>query len=131
MPPNVRKLADLPRSFRRIRLELAREKGHPDGSAQDGYEVIAPLTKEDRIDAALWMQYRDVCGVVRFRANEEHRRGHIVHRPGGTWAFHYDDSVEDDAGYHFQDERFQIGEYVSVGDGRLQHAYRIVSVEHL
>jgi hypothetical protein len=33
----------LPPSFRRIRLELAREKGHPQGSASFGYTFDAPL----------------------------------------------------------------------------------------
>lgn len=127
-----RKLSDLPRSFRRIRLELAREKGHPEGSVLDGYEFVAPLEADGTIDAKVWHAYRDVCGVVRFRPNDEHRIGHLVHRPGGSWAFHYNDpSLDDEAGYHFQDERFVLGEYVSVQAEGRQHAYRVVSVEHL
>jgi hypothetical protein len=35
--------AKLPANFRRIRLELAREKGHPQGSALIGYTFVAPL----------------------------------------------------------------------------------------
>jgi hypothetical protein len=128
----ARKLSDLPRSFRRIRLELAREEGHPEGSARNGYELVAPLKHDGRIDAALWLEYRDICGVVRFRTDEEQLIGHLVHRPGGTWAFHYEGGPHDDeAGYHFQDERFLVGEYVSVREGDRQHSYKIISVEHL
>jgi len=35
--------AELPVCFRRIRLELAREKGHPEGSASIGYTLLAPI----------------------------------------------------------------------------------------
>jgi hypothetical protein len=125
----VRSLSELPRNFRRIRLELARERGHPSGSGRDGYEFVAPLTTDGHIDATLWSEYRDVCGFVRFRDNEDHRRGRLMHRPGGSWAFHYSDGT-DEAAFHFQNEKFEPGEYVSISDGRLSHAYRIVSVEH-
>ena len=33
----------LPPSFRRIRLELAREPDHPEGSREIGYDFTAPL----------------------------------------------------------------------------------------
>jgi hypothetical protein len=46
--------AKLPPSFRRIRLELAREKGHPQGSARIGYTFVAPLDANGKIDADLW-----------------------------------------------------------------------------
>jgi hypothetical protein len=129
----VRKSARLPREFRRIRLELAREPGHPAGSSRDGYELIAPLDHEGRIDATLWKAHREACGVTRFRAHEDDEVGHLIHKPGGSWTFHYDvtGEDEDEAGYRFQDEPFVVGEYLSVTEDDKQHTYRVVSVEHL
>jgi hypothetical protein len=98
------------------------------------YIIVAPLDSEDRIDAALWREHRDACRVVRQRPDQQDKRGHLVHRPGGGWAFHYDDgeaSMPDEVGYHFADERFQVGEYVSLNEGGKMHTYRVTSVSYL
>lgn len=123
----------LPRSFRKIRLELAREKGHPAGSASHGYIIVAPLDRDRRFDLAAWREHRDACRVVRFRPGEDDDIGHLVHRPGGSWAFRYDirGDEDDETGYHFQDEHFEIGEYVSIREADMTHTYRVVSVESL
>lgn len=123
----------LPRNFMQIRLELARESGHPSGSATHGYTIIAPLDVEKKVDVKVWRIYRDSCRVVRFRPNEEDDLGHLVHRPGGTWAFHYDirGDEEDEVGYHFENERFEIGEYVSIREDDKMHTYRVTSVENV
>ena len=125
-----RTTAGLPRAFRRIRLELAREPGHPAGSRRHGYVFVAPLDESGRIDAKLWKQNRDDCRVVRFRPNDEDI-GHLIHRPGGSWAFHYDiDGDEDDeVGFRFDDEKFVIGEYVSIREEETMHTFRVTSVE--
>jgi hypothetical protein len=44
----------LPAQFRQIRIELAREPGHPEGDAGVAYVIIAPLDADDRIDPTLW-----------------------------------------------------------------------------
>jgi hypothetical protein len=80
----------LPPSFRRIRLELAREKGHPRGSASVGYTLVVPLDSNCRIDADLWHQYREFCRVVRFRPDETDGVGHLIRKQGGAFAFRYD-----------------------------------------
>jgi hypothetical protein len=123
----------LPRTFRKIRLELAREKGHPAGSAGRGYIIVAPLDKDRRFDPADWKEYRDACRVVRFRSGEDDDIGHLVHRPGGSWAFHYDirGDEDDEAGYHFETEHFEVGEYVSVREADATHTYRVITVEPL
>lgn len=124
----------LPRSFRQIRLALAREKGHPEGRLDYGYRIVAPLNAESRIDPEVWRAHRDACRVVRFRPNEDDDVGHLVHKPGGTWAFRYDirGDEDDEVGFRFQDERFEIGEYVSIreDDGEL-HTFKVVSVQPL
>jgi len=123
--------ADLPHNFRRIRMELAREPGHPMGSARIGYTVLAPLDENGKIDAETWKHHRDACRVVRFRPDEDDDIGHLIRRPGGSWAFRYDitGDEDDEAGYRFGDERFEVGEYVSVREDDGMHTFRVVSVE--
>jgi hypothetical protein len=126
--------SSLPPQFRQFRLALAREPGHPDGDDEVAYIILAPLDSEDRIDAALWREHRDACRVVRQRPGEPDKHGHLVHRPGGGWAFHYEDgdsSVPDEVGYHFADERFMVGEYVSLNEGGKMHTYRVTTVSYL
>ncbi|MFG1202521.1 hypothetical protein V5F29_09010 [Xanthobacter aminoxidans] len=123
-------MTQLPHGFRQIRMELAREKGHPDGARNSGYSFVAPLDSAGRIDAAEWAKHRDSCRVVKFRPDEADEVGHLVRRPGGSWAFRYDISGADDdeAGYRFGDERFEVGEYVSVHEDGEMHTFRVVSV---
>ncbi|MEH6952736.1 hypothetical protein V4R08_15805 (plasmid) [Nitrobacter sp. NHB1] len=124
----------LPLQFRQIHLELAREPGHPEGDSGVGYIVIAPLASDGRIDPKSWKEHREACRVTRLRPDgDDDDVGHLVHRPGGTWAFHYDSAsnLPDEAGYHFEDERFVPGEYVSINEGGTMHTYRVRSVAHL
>ena len=123
----------LPAQFRQIRIELAREPGHPEGDTGVAYVFIAPLKADDRIDPTLWREHREGCRIARLRPDRPDDHGHLVHRPGGGWAFHYDDGVSmlDEVGFHFADERFVSGEYVSINEGSKMHTYRVVSVSHL
>jgi hypothetical protein len=123
----------LPAQFRRIRIELAREPGHPEGDAGVAYIIIAPLDADYRIDLLLWRQYREACRIARLRPNRQDEHGHLVHRQGGGWAFHYENgtNVPDEVGFHFADERFASGEYVSINEGGRMHTYRVASVSHL
>jgi hypothetical protein len=118
-------------NLRRIRLELAREPGHPEGSSRYGYEIAAPLKTDGRIDVDLWKDHRDRFRVVRFRPDGDRDIGHLVHRSGGSWALRYDIAGDEDAevGIHFENERFLAGEYVSIKEEDTAHTYRIVSVE--
>lgn len=122
-----------PEGFAKVRLRLARERDHPRGSQEHGYDLVLPLDKAGRIDSALWKSHRDLCRVVHYRSDEEHDIGHMVRRPGGQWALHYDiKGDEDDAdGYHFADERFVVGEYISIIEDNRPHTYRVMTVERL
>lgn len=119
----------------RITLHLARGRGFPDGSSRHGYEIVAPLDAEGRLDAAAWRNRRRSCRVRRFWAGEPARQGLLIHRPGGaggaTWLIDYDDTKEtdDEAGYRLGSHRFAPDEYVSIRDdeGEL-HTFRIVSI---
>jgi hypothetical protein len=123
----------LPPSFRQIRLELAREADYPAGEPHIAYVIVAPLDAEGRIDAGLWKRYHEACRVTRLRPGDDGKLGHLVHRPGGSWAFKYDvtDDVPEEVGYHFADERFVFGEYVSINEEGRMHTFRVVSVQHL
>jgi hypothetical protein len=123
----------LPAQFRQIHIELAREPGHPEGDAGVAYVIIAPLGADDRIDPTLWRQHREACRIARRRPDRQDDVGHLVHRQGGSWAFHYNSgaNMPDEVGFHFADERFASGEYVSINEGGKMHTYRVISVSRL
>ena len=119
-------------SMRRVRLELARDHDHPDGSRTRGYDFIAPLDEDGRILEADWRKAKDQCRVKRFWEGEEDEVGHIVRKRGGKWAFHYDihgDPDSDEAGYRFGEHVFKSGEYVSIleHDG-VMRTFKVMSV---
>src|SRR5512147_572374 len=106
---SLNQAARLPSMFRRIRLELAREPGHPEGDSGVGYTVLAPLKADGQLDVENARRHRDDCKVIRFRSGEESQEGYLRRRPGGSWAFHYDlpdGEEDDDAGYKFGEHRF-------------------------
>lgn len=121
----------LPSSFRQIRIELAREAGHPDGAPGIAYAIVAPLDDDGHIDAELWRKHREACRVARLRPKQDIVHGHLVHRRGGSWAFQYEAGIPDEAGYHFAEERFVPGEYVSINEDGSMHPFRVVSVARL
>jgi hypothetical protein len=126
----------LPHVLKRIRLELARSKEFPLGSANHGYEFVAPLDSKGHIDPHLWHQYREHCEVRRFWRGADEEIGRLTHKPGGAeharWVFDYDpDTTDDDeAGYRFGVHAFAPGEYVSIrGHEGASHTFKVVSVE--
>jgi len=127
-------MKDIPVSFRHIRLLLAREKGHPGGDEDHGYDIVAPLDAGGRIDAEVFKAYRDSCRVRRFRPDEEDSVGKLVHGPGGRWSFDYDETTtsDDEVGFRFGDETFAIGEYISIreDDGEM-HTFVVAQVNEV
>jgi hypothetical protein len=124
-------LTDDGMKLKQIRLELARDQDFPNGSRDHGYLFVAPLDNMDRIDPDEWKANRDHCRVTRFWGSDEREVGHLVRKPGGSWAFHYDihgNEDDDDAGYRFGDERFRPGEYVSIKeqDGQMR-TFRVIA----
>jgi hypothetical protein len=126
----------LPHVLKRIRLNLARSKDFPEGSARHGYEFVAPLDEDGHIDPQLWQRYRRNCGVRRFWNGEDEQIGRLVHKPGGAeharWVFDYDASSTDDdeSGYRFGTHAFRPGEYVSIrGEEGELHTFHVASVE--
>jgi hypothetical protein len=126
----------LPHSFKRIRLNLARSKEFPQGSAKHGYEFVAPLDGKGHIDVELWRKDRAHCRVRRFWEGEDDEVGFVVHKPGGPehgrWIFDYNPrrADDDESGYRFGAHVFRTGEYVSIrGEDGEMHTYQVASVE--
>lgn len=128
------KRSALPDAFRRIRLERAREPGHPDGDARIGYWVVAPLSTDGHLDVEAARAHKRDCTVTRFRPDQEEEVGYLHRRPGGSWSFHYDfeDGAEDeDPGYRLGQHRFVQGEYVTIIEDEGPHTYRVAAVQAL
>ena len=127
-------MTSLPSAFRRIRLELAREPGRPSGDTAHGYDFLAPLDPEGKIEAELWKNNREACRVRRFRPGYDgDELGKLIRGRGGKWFFDYEQGEEDDeAGFRFGEERFVVGEYVSIreDDGKM-HTFRVVAVDRI
>jgi hypothetical protein len=112
-------------------LELAREPGHPGGDRRTGFDLVAPLDSDGRLMPDLWRAHQDQCRVRRFRDGEDDRVGRLRRHPGGSWYFDYDSARDSDneAGYRLSDERFILGEYVSIqDDNHKMHTYRVAAV---
>jgi len=125
-------------SLHKVTLHAARSKAFPEGSIRHGYDFVAPLTDEGRIDFEAWKAHRGECFAHRFWADEPAMRGLLVHRAGGrggaTWAFEWKKppgaaSDEEEEGFRFGDHAFRVGEYVSVreAEGDLL-TFRVTSV---
>ncbi|MBB4001979.1 hypothetical protein [Aurantimonas endophytica] len=123
---------ELTPNFRHVRLELAREKGHPEGDREHGYDLLVPLDAEGRLDAAEWKTHQAACRVRRFVHGETELVGRLRRKPGGTWYFDYAEGEGDDeVGFRLGEERFVPGEYVSIRSGDAMHTYQVKLVERL
>ena len=122
-------------SLYKVRLELARDHDFPDGSQTRGYEFTAPLDDANHIDHDLWNAGRDRCRVRRFWENEDDEVGHLIRKPGGSWAFHYDllgDADDDETGYRFGNHVFRTGEYVSIKEhDDVMRTFKVTKVQPL
>jgi hypothetical protein len=119
--------------LKRIRLELARDHDFPEGSHDHGYEFVAPVQLDGMLDPEAWKTHRAACRARRFWGPDDEETGHLVRKPGGNWAFHYDihgDEEDDETGYRFGNHPFRIGDYVSIRehDDKLR-TFRVVQID--
>lgn len=121
-------LKDLTPQFRHVRLLLAREKGHPLGDVEEGYDLLVPLDSDGRLDAAEWKTHQAACRVRRFQPGEEDRIGRLRRKPGGQWYIDYA-AGDDETGFHLGEERFVTGEYISIEHDGAMHTYQVARVE--
>lgn len=117
-------------TWMRVRIELARSPGYPDGSNRHGYEFILPLDANGRIDLKSYERAPQLCTVHRFWEGGDDSVGEIQHE-GDRWFFSYDPGEDDDEPIlRFAERVFREGELLSVREpGGAEHPFRIVLVE--
>ena len=117
----------------KIRLELGRTEGCPDGDPGQGYEFVAPLNEKGQIDAHAWRKAREACTVRQFEAGFVVRKG-LVRHVGHGWRFDYDhlDTQDDEVFFKLDRHVLEPGRYVSIRDhGSDYRPFRVTSVEPL
>ena len=70
--------------LQRITLHLARSSEFPEGSAERGYELVAPVDSSGHLDLKEWRKLRTQCHVRRCWRDEGERRGMLLHHAGGA-----------------------------------------------
>jgi len=117
-------------SLKKIRLELARTPEYPEGSAECGYEFIAPLDQAGHLDSKQWTRDKAKCTVRRFWSRENDEHGRLSHHPGGVWAFSYQGDDTEEPIFRLDKHVFQPGAYVSVTehDG-VARPFKVVGIE--
>jgi hypothetical protein len=114
----------------KIRLELGRVEGFPQGSSIRGYVFTAPLTDAGHIDALAWKSARQDCKVLRYWGDEAVQRGMLRH-VGHGWRFDYETGggESDEPFFKLDKHVIKPGGYVSITEqDRVQRPFRIVSV---
>lgn len=127
-------MPNLPQNFRHVRLALARERAHPAGESDYGYDLVIPLAPDGTIDGNTFKEHKDACRVRKFRPGAADVIGKLVRGPGGRWGFDYDETStsDDESAYRFGEEQFVQGEYVSVrDDGGDMHTFQVTLVEEI
>ena len=106
--------------LQRITLHLARSSEFPEGSAERGYEMVAPVDASGHLDPKEWRALRTQCHVRRFRRDEGERHGMLRHAggaSGATWHIDYDGQAQErEKGVHLETHLFDEGEYLSLRD---------------
>jgi hypothetical protein len=119
-----------PDHFHIVHLDLAREPGHPDGSAQDRYTLLLPLAADGRIIVPEARAHSDYCRVSHACGQDDIKRGWIRRGDDGAWVFDFGDAEgEPEIGFRLAQEQFNPGEYVSILRGAHEHTYRVVSLQ--
>lgn len=119
-------------NWKSIRLELARTKEFPEGSASRAYLLRLPLHEDGLIDEVELQGSPARATVHRFWPNEPDMSGYVIRTPNG-WAFSYEMGEEDDeAVFHLETHPMRIDEYITLTepDGR-RLPFRVASLKAL
>lgn len=115
-----------------IRLELARTKEFPQGSASRAYLLRLPLDRDGLIDERSLGKAPARATVHRFWPNEPDLSGYVIRTSGG-WAFSYRPGEEDDETvFHLETHPIRLGEYITLTEpdgSRLP--FRVASLKQL
>jgi hypothetical protein len=119
-------------NWKSIRLELARTREFPEGSASRAILLHLPLDKDGLIDEETLRRAPVRATVHRFWPNESDQAGYVIRTPRG-WALSYRPGEEDDEiVFHLETHPIRMGEYVTLTepDGR-QLPFRVASLREL
>ena len=115
-----------------IRLELARSREFPQGSAAHGYLLRVPLDGHSIADPQALLAHPERAEVLRIWPDEPDQRGYLAQR-GNCWIFSYaPGEADDEPVFHLETHPLRLGEYVTITerDGK-PHAFRITECETL
>lgn len=117
-------------NWKSIRLELARTREYPEGSASRAYLLRLPLAEDGLIDEDVLSRTPAMATVRRFWPNEPDMAGYVIRTPRG-WAFSYELGDDDDETvFHLETHPIRLGEYLTLTepDGS-QLPFRVASIE--
>lgn len=101
-------------TWKTVRLELARTKDFPNGSAGRAYLMRLPLDGHGVIDETEFTANPQFATVRRYWPNEADRAGYLIRRKKG-WAFSYAIGDEDDEDiFHLESHPIALGEYLTI-----------------
>ena len=119
-------------NWKSIRLELARTREFPEGSASRAFLLHLPLDETGLIDEETLRRAPARASVRRFWPNERDQAGYVIRTPRG-WAISYEPGEDDDeAIFHLESHKLGMGEYVTLTepDGR-QLPFRVAGLRQL
>ena len=119
-------------NWKSIRLELARTRDFPEGSASRAYLLRLPLDERGLIDEQALYSAPALATVHRYWPNQRDRSGYMIRTPKG-WAMSYEPGEEDDETvFHLETHPIRVGEYITLTEpdgSRLP--FRVASLKQL
>lgn len=101
-------------NWKSIRLELARTRDFPGGSASRAFLLHLPLREDGLIDEETLRRTPVRATVHRFWPNQRDQAGYVIPTPRG-WALSYRPGEEDDeAVFHLETHPIRLGEYLTL-----------------
>jgi len=89
-------------TWKTVRLELARTRDFPNGSAGRAYLLRLPINEQGLLDEEKYAEHPEHATVRRYWPNEPDRNGYLIRKRDG-WTFSFDTDENDD------EPRLQIG----------------------
>ncbi|MEP7005752.1 MAG: hypothetical protein ABI810_07200 [Sphingomonas bacterium] len=97
-----------------IRLDLARNRAFPDGSAEHCYLLRLPLDDHGIVDADAIKAAPERATILRSWPDEPDIHGYLLHASRG-WIFSYAPGESDDEPvFHLETHPLRLGEYVTI-----------------
>jgi hypothetical protein len=114
----------------KVKLELASSREFADGNRDCGYDLLAPLDADGRLDIEAWQRRRHDNWVRRFRPAQEDGWGRLWHdRLGWFLVFGYGIDSEE-AVLEDEDAPFALGKEISIieydGHARRFHVAAVI-----